>query len=89
VQVIADTGEDALAVADEAVEDAELDPGAQLKQMRDRMKQEQKLAAKPTIPAELLNNANSYEDKLALVRMIVSQEHDRVAATIRRMVQAN
>lgn len=76
-----------LALAD-GTEQAELDPGEQLKQMRDRMKQEQKKAAKPTIPTELLDNANSYEDKLALVRMIVSQEHDRVAATIRRMVQA-
>lgn len=71
------------------VAEQELDPSQQLKQMRDRMKQEQKKAAKPTIPAELLDNANSYEDKLALVRMIVSQEHDRVAATIRRMVQGN
>jgi hypothetical protein len=74
---------------DEAQADEDLAPEDQLKQMRERMKQEQKKAAKPTIPAELLDNANSYEDKLVLVRMIVSQEHDRVAATIKRMVQVN
>jgi hypothetical protein len=54
--------------------------------MRDRIKKEQQ-KAKPTIPAELLNNANSYEDKLMVVRMIVDQERDRVAATLKRMVQ--
>lgn len=76
-----------VASTEDAAEDEDLAPDEQLKQMRERMKQEQK-KAKPTIPTELLNNANSYEDKLALVRMIVSQEHDRVAATIKRMVQA-
>jgi flagellar M-ring protein FliF len=64
----------------------EVDTEEQLQQMRDRIKQEQK-KAKPTIPAELLNNANSYEDKLMVVRMIVDQERDRVAATLKRMVQ--
>jgi hypothetical protein len=87
--VVAPGDAEADASAQAAAAEEELDPGEQLKQMRDRMKQEQKKAAKPTIPAELLDNANSYEDKLALVRMIVSQEHDRVAATIRRMVQGN
>ena len=69
----------------ESVEE-EVDPDEQLQQMRDRIKQEQK-KAKPTIPAELLNNANSYEDKLMVVRMIVDQERDRVAATLKRMVK--
>ena len=64
----------------------EVDTEEQLQQMRDRIKQEQK-KAKPTIPAELLNNANSYEDKLMVVRMIVDQERDRVAATLKRMVK--
>jgi hypothetical protein len=64
----------------------EVDADEQLQQMRARIKQEQK-KAKPTIPAELLNNANSYEDKLMVVRMIVDQERDRVAATLKRMVK--
>lgn len=64
----------------------EVDPDEQLQQMRERIKQEQK-KAKPTIPTELLNNANSYEDKLMVVRMIVDQERDRVAATLKRMIK--
>ena len=76
-----------MAVAGEStpVED-DVDPDEQLQQMRDRIKKEQK-KAKPTIPTELLNNANSYEDKLMVVRMIVDQERDRVAVTLKRMIQ--
>ena len=76
---------DSQGTAPEPVED-DVDPDEQLQQMRDRIKQEQK-KAKPTIPAELLNNANSYEDKLMVVRMIVDQERDRVAVTLKRMIQ--
>jgi len=68
------------------IAEEEVDPDEQLQQMRDRIKKEQQ-KAKPTIPTELLNNANSYEDKLMVVRMIVDQERDRVAATLKRMVQ--
>ena len=75
----------AQAVDSASVED-DVDPDEQLQQMRDRIKKEQK-KAKPTIPAELLNNANSYEDKLMVVRMIVDQERDRVAVTLKRMIQ--
>ena len=64
----------------------DVDPDEQLQQMRDRIKKEQK-KAKPTIPTELLNNANSYEDKLMVVRMIVDQERDRVTATLKRMIE--
>jgi hypothetical protein len=76
---------DSQGTASDPVED-DVDPDEQLQQMRDRIKQEQK-KAKPTIPAELLNNANSYEDKLMVVRMIVDQERDRVAVTLKRMIQ--
>ena len=74
------------AASTDALVEEEVDPDEQLQQMRDRIKKEQQ-KAKPTIPAELLNNANSYEDKLMVVRMIVDQERDRVAATLKRMVQ--
>ena len=57
-----------------------------LEQMRDRIKLEQK-QKKPTIPPELLQNANSYEDQLMVVRMIVDQEQSRVASVIRNMIQ--
>lgn len=67
--------------------EAEPDPEEALRQMRDRIKQEQKKAAKPTIPAELLQDANSYEDKLVVVRMMVEQEQSRVASVLKRMIK--
>ena len=77
---------DATGASENAEVEEEIDTEEQLQQMRDRIKQEQK-KAKPTIPTELLNNANSYEDKLMVVRMIVDQERDRVAATLKRMIK--
>ena len=47
------------------------------------MKKEKK---KPVIPAELLAG-NSYEDKLMVVRFVAEQEQNRVANTIRSMIQ--
>ena len=67
--------------------EADPDPEEALRQMRDRIKQEQKKAAKPTIPAELLQDANSYEDKLVVVRMMVEQEQSRVASVLKRMIK--
>ena len=68
------------------VEDEEEREGETLEQMRERVKLENK-QKKPTIPPELLQNANSYEDQLMVVRMIVDQEHSRVASVIRSMIQ--
>lgn len=72
------------AVAANAGEDAE--ETETLEQMRERIKLENK-QKKPTIPPELLQNANSYEDQLMVVRMIVDQEQSRVASVIRNMIQ--
>jgi hypothetical protein len=65
----------------------EPDPDEALRQMRERIKQEQKKSAKPSIPAELLQDASSYEDKLMVVRMMVDQEHARVASVLKRMIK--
>ncbi len=73
--------------AEEAVEGAEPDPEEALRQMRERIKQEQKKTAKPTIPTELLQDANSYEDKLMVVQMMVDQEQARVASVLKRMIK--
>ena len=43
---------------------------------------------KPSIPADLLNNANSYDDKVALIRMIVADNSGRVASVMRNMIQS-
>ena len=73
----------AVAVVEASPEDDEAET---LEQMRERVKLENK-QKKPTIPPELLQNANSYEDQLMVVRMIVDQEQSRVASVIRNMIQ--
>jgi hypothetical protein len=86
-------GEDASAddaeASPEAVGEGEIEirEGETLAEIKERMKQEQKNAKKPTIPPELLNNAKSYEDKVGVVRMVVHQDQARVAAVIRGMIQ--
>ena len=71
----------ALADLEAGVEEDEGDD--ELKKMRENMKKEKK---KPVIPAELLAG-NSYEDKLMVVRFVAEQEQNRVANTIRSMIQ--
>jgi hypothetical protein len=71
----------ALADLEAGLEDDEGDD--ELKKMRENMKKEKK---KPSIPAELLAG-NSYEDKLMVVRFVAEQEQNRVANTIRSMIQ--
>jgi hypothetical protein len=61
--------------------------GESLADVKARMKREQAKAKKPTIPPELLNNANSYEDKVGVVRMVVQNDQSRVAGVIRSMIQ--
>ena len=61
--------------------------GESLADVKERMKREQAKAKKPSIPPELLNNANSYEDKVGVVRMVVQNDQSRVAGVIRSMIQ--
>ena len=65
----------------------EIREGESLADIKERMRKEQQKAKKPTIPPELLNNANSYEDKVGLVRMVVQTDQSRVASVIRDMIQ--
>jgi hypothetical protein len=65
----------------------ELAEGESLHDLKERIKLEKKNAAKPTIPAELLNGAKSYEDKVGVVRMVVQQDNTRVAGVIRGMIE--
>jgi len=64
----------------ENVEESEMDA------MKQRMK-DQKKKSKPTIPAELLNDANSFDDKLMIARYVVEHEKSRVASVIKSMIQ--
>ena len=82
-----------LAAEAEAEEEAlaegeiEIREGESLAEIKERIRKEQQKAKKPTIPPELLNTANSYEDKVGVVRMVVQADQSRVASVIRGMIQ--
>jgi hypothetical protein len=65
----------------------EIREGESLAEIKERIRKEQQKAKKPTIPPELLNTANSYEDKVGVVRMVVQADQTRVASVIRSMIQ--
>ena len=78
-----------LAAASEASEgptDVELAEGESLEDLKARMGNLK--PKKQAIPADLLNNANSYDDKVALIRMIVADNSGRVAGVMRGMIES-
>jgi hypothetical protein len=81
-QAAQDTEGDALAEGE-----IEIREGESLAEIKERIRKEQQKAKKPTIPPELLNSANSYEDKVGIVRMVVQSDQARVASAIRGMIQ--
>ena len=93
VTEVATDGEVAETEDGDSAEDAEasgeivMQEGETLADVKARMKREQAKAKKPTIPPELLNNANSYEDKVGVVRMVVQNDQSRVANVIRSMIE--
>ncbi|MFN0005688.1 MAG: hypothetical protein ACKVPZ_11935 [Burkholderiaceae bacterium] len=76
--------QDVVVSPEENEEDEEEDP---VKAMKARLAAEKKKAKPPSIPPELMNNANSFDDKLMLVQMIVQQEQGRVAGVLKKMIQ--
>ena len=83
------TDDAAQAEAEEALAEGEIEirEGETLAEIKERIRKEQQKAKKPTIPPELLNSANSYEDKVGVVRMVVQSDQARVASAIRGMIQ--
>jgi type IV secretory pathway VirB10-like protein len=55
--------------------------------MKAKLAAEKKKKKAQTVPPELLNNANTYEDKLMVVRLITEQDYGRVAAVLKKMIQ--
>jgi flagellar M-ring protein FliF len=79
--------QEALALENAAVADAEAagaEPSASdsLEEMKAKMK-----ANKSAISAEMLDTANTYDDKVALIRMIVSDDSARVASVLKNMIK--
>jgi len=60
--------------------------GESLSEFRSRLKKSAP-AKKSSISAEMLDTANSYDDKVALVRMLVSEDSGRVAVVLKNMIQ--
>ncbi len=82
----------ALAAAEEAGEqelaegEIEMQEGETLDELKARMQAMK--PKKPTFTADMLDTANSYDDKGALIRMLVSQESGRVALVLKNMVKS-
>ncbi len=75
------------APAEVVAEEDNLDDDDPVKAMKAKMAAEKKKSKPPGIPPELMNNANSFDDKLMLVQMIVQQEQGRVAGVLKKMIQ--
>jgi flagellar M-ring protein FliF len=61
----------------------QLGEGETLEQLKAKLKPK-----KSTISMEMLDTANSYDDKVALVRMIVAEDSARVASVLKNMIKA-
>jgi len=61
--------------------------GESMEQFRDRLK---KSAApkKSSISADMLDTANTYDDKVALIRMLVAEDSGRVANVLKSMIRS-
>ena len=69
----------------EGSEEIEIQEGESLEEVKARM-----AAMKPkkqSISADLLNTANSYDDKVALIRMIVAEDSTRVAGVLKSLIR--
>ena len=64
----------------------EMQDGESLDELKARMQAMK--PKKPTFTADMLDTANSYDDKVALIRMLVSQESGRVALVLKNMVRS-
>ena len=71
----------------EASEDIEMEEGETLEEIKARMSHLK--PKKPSISADMLNTANTYDDKVALIRMIVSEENTRarMASVLKNMIK--
>jgi len=70
-------------LADEAAGQIDLDGGETLEEIKAKLKPK-----KSSISADMLDTANTYDDKVALVRMLVSEDSGRVANVLKKMVSA-
>jgi flagellar M-ring protein FliF len=65
-----------------AADSVEMREGETLEEFKARVKPKKK----PGISAEMLDTANSYDDKVMVVRMLVSQDSKRVALVLKNLI---
>ena len=66
-------------------QEIEIEEGETLEEVKARMASLK--PKKQSISADLLNTANSYDDKVALIRMIVAEDSTRVAGVLKSLIQ--
>ena len=84
---VAQVAPEAAPAQDEVISPEENEEDDPVKAMKARLAAEKKKSKPPSIPPELMNNANSFDEKLMLVQMIVQQEQGRVAGVLKKMIQ--
>ncbi len=70
-------------LTEEELNSIQLGEGETLEQLKSKLKPK-----KSNISLEMLDTANSYDDKVALVRMIVAEDSARVASVLKNMIKA-
>jgi flagellar M-ring protein FliF len=81
---------DDLAVLAEKMKDGELTPaelealekGETLEEIKAKLKPK-----KSSISADMLDTANTYDDKVALIRLLVAEDSGRVANVLKKMIK--
>jgi len=66
-------------------DDIEIEEGETLEEVKARMASMK--PKKQSISADLLNTANSYDDKVALIRMIMAEDSTRVAGVLKSLIE--
>ena len=66
-------------------EDIEIEEGETLEEVKARMASMK--PKKQSISADLLKTANSYDDKVALIRMIMAEDSTRVAGVLKNLIE--
>jgi flagellar M-ring protein FliF len=76
---------EAMGMGGSALRDGEIElrDGETIEELKARLKPKKKSSA---ISAELLDTANSYDDKVTVVRMLVSQDSRRVALVLKNLI---
>ena len=67
--------------SDEDEDEIEFEEGETLEDIKAKLKPK-----KSTISLDMLDTANSYDDKVAIIRMLVSEDSTRVANVLKRMI---